>query len=109
MGRQHNTTHAKIKSEAEILYETLKQYKFLVSLVLWYDMLFQVNFVSKELQCETVDFNTAMVTWLRKLRVNGFIQILVTARELAEDMEVVAIFPVIRKDSIMNLRKNSHV
>ena len=64
---------AMIKSEAETLYETLKQYKFLVSLVLWYDVLFQVNFVSKELQGETVDLSTAidsfnnLMTWLRKL------------------------------------------
>ena len=94
---------AMIKSEAETLYETLKQYKFLVSLVLWYDVLFQVNFVSKELQGETVDLSTAMdsfnnlMTWLRKLRVDEFVQILVTAKELAEDMEVVAIFPVKRR------------
>ena len=90
---------AMIKIEAETLYETLKQYKFLVSLVLWYDVLFQVNFVSKELQGETVDLSTAMnsfnnlMIWIRKLRVDGFVQILVTAKDLAEDMEVVAIFP----------------
>ena len=87
-----------IKSETETLYETLKQYKFIVSLVLWYDVLFQVNFVSKELQGETVDLITAMdsfnnlMTWLRKLRVDGFVQILVTAKEMAEDMKVVAFF-----------------
>ena len=46
---------AMIKSEAETLNEKLKQFKFLVSLVLWYDVLFQVDFVSKELQGETVD------------------------------------------------------
>ena len=34
---------------------------------------------------------------LRKLRVDEFVQILVTANELAEDMEVVAIFPVKRQ------------
>ena len=110
---------AMIKSEAETLYETLKQYKFLVSLVLWYDVLFQVNFVSKELQGKTVDLSTAMdsfnnlMTWIRKLRVDGFVQILVTAKELAEDMEVVAIFPVKRrrkgKGTMMNLRKTSHL
>ena len=38
-----------IKNEAGTLYETLKQYKFLVSLVLWYAVIFQVNFVSKKL------------------------------------------------------------
>ena len=108
--------HAIIKSEAETLYETLKQYKFLLSLVLWYDVLFQVNFVNKELHGETVDLSTAMdsfnnlMTWIRKLRVDGFAQIL--AKELADDMEVVAIFPAKRqrkgKSSMVNLRKTSH-
>ena len=110
---------AMIQSEAETLYETLKQYKFLVSLVLWYDVLLQVNFVSKELQGETVDLSTAidsfnnLMTWLRKLRVDGFVQILVTAKELAEEMEVVAIFQSNvegkGKGTMMNLRKTSHL
>ena len=37
-------------------------------------------------------FNNLM-TLLRKLRVDGFVQILVTAKEFAEDIEVVALFP----------------
>ena len=92
-----------IKSEEETLYETLKRLQFLVLLMLWYDLLFQVNFVSKELQDETVDLSTAMdsfkklMTWLRNLRVDGFVQILVTTKQLAEDMEVFAIFPATRQ------------
>ena len=38
-----------------------------------------------------------MMTWLRKLRVGGFVQILVTAKKLVEDMEVFAIFPAKRQ------------
>ncbi|XP_055882495.1 uncharacterized protein LOC129925807 [Biomphalaria glabrata] len=76
-----------------------------MSLVLWNDLLFQVHLllVSKELQGETVDLSTAMdsynnlMTWLKKLRVYRFVQILVTAKELAENMEVVAIFPAKRQ------------
>ena len=76
-----------------------------MSLVLWYDVLFQVNFVSKELQGKAVDLSTAMdsynnlITWLRKMRVDGFVQILVTAKELAKNMKVVAIFPYCEKSS----------
>ena len=40
-------SNAIIQSEAKTLYETLKPYKVLVSLVLWYDVLFQVNFLVK--------------------------------------------------------------
>ena len=40
-----------------------------------------------------MDLFTNLMIWPRKLRVDGFAQNLVTAKELAEDMEVVAIFP----------------
>ena len=40
-------------------------------------------------------FNNLM-TWLRKLEVDGFVQIHITAKELAEDIEVVAVFPAKR-------------
>ena len=59
--------------------------------------------MSKELQGGRVDLSTAMdsfnnlMTWLWKLIVDGFVQILVTANELAEDMEVVAIFSAKRQ------------
>ena len=36
-----------IESEAESLGNAMKDYTFLVSLVFWYDLLFQVNYVSK--------------------------------------------------------------
>ena len=41
-------------------------------------------------------FNNLM-TWLRKLRVDGIVQILFTAKEVVEDMEGVAIFPAKRQ------------
>ena len=81
------TDDAMIKSEEETLYKALKQFKFFVSLVLWYDVLFQVNSVSKKLQGEAVDLSTSMdlfnnlMTWLKKLRVDEFVQIHVTAKQ----------------------------
>ena len=38
-----------------------------------------------------------LMTWLRKLRVDELVHILVTAKELAEDMEAVTIFPAKRQ------------
>lgn len=64
----------------------MKDYKFLVSLVFWYDLLFQVNFVSKELQSNSVDISTALssfeklLSWLTKFRNTGFEEILVQAK-----------------------------
>ena len=60
-----------------------------------------------------MDWFNDVMTWLRKLRVDGFVQILVTAKESAEDMEVVAISPTKRqrkgKGGMMNLRKTLHL
>ena len=70
--------------------------------MLWYDALFQINFVSKELQDETVDLSIAMnsfktlMIWLKKLSIDKSVQTLLTAKKLTEDMEVVAIFLVKR-------------
>lgn len=44
-----NTDDAQAKSDAELLVSQMRDDKFLVSLVFWRSLLFQVNFVSKEL------------------------------------------------------------
>ena len=54
------TNEPKVKAEAESLANQLKDYKFLVSLIFWYEVLFKVNFVSKELQAETKDIDEGM-------------------------------------------------
>ena len=44
-----------------------------------------------------MDLFINLMTWLRKLRVDRFVQILVTENELDEDMEIVAIIPAKRQ------------
>ena len=51
---------SQIKSKAESLGNLMRGYKVLVTLVFWYDLLFQINFVSKELQSKSVDLSTAL-------------------------------------------------
>jgi len=83
-----------VKSEAESLANHLKDYKFLVAIILWYEILFQVNFVSKELQSKESDISTGLsffeklLKWLKEFRISGFNSILVDARQLAEEMEI---------------------
>lgn len=83
-----------IKSEAESLGNAMKDYKFLVSLVFWYDLLFQVNYVSKELQSKSVEVSIALssfeklLKWLSDYRNTGFKQVLVQAKILAQDLEI---------------------
>jgi len=51
----------KIKSEVECLatYE-LENFKFLLSMIIWYDILFAVNSVSKNLQSKDLCINMAL-------------------------------------------------
>lgn len=88
------TDEPKVKAEAESLANQLKDYKFLVSLIFWYEVLFKVNYVSKQLQGETKDIDEGMesfeklLSWLRIYREEGFNDVLVGANELAESVEL---------------------
>ena len=63
-----------VKAEAESLANQLKDYKFCVFLIFWYEILVKVNYVSKELRGETKDINEGMesfeklLSWLRNYR-----------------------------------------
>ena len=54
------TDEPKVKAEAESLANQLKHYKFLVSLIFWYNVLFKVNYISKEPQDK---LRTLMLAW----------------------------------------------
>ena len=83
-----------IKAEAESLANQLKDYKFCVSLIFWYEVLFKVNYVSKELRGETKDINEGMdsfeklLSWLRNYIEEGLNDVLIGANELAESIEL---------------------
>lgn len=46
-------------SEAKSLAEHMESFEFLLTLVVWYDILFQINIVSKAMQSETMDISNA--------------------------------------------------
>jgi hypothetical protein len=63
---------SQIKSEAETLGNAMNDYT--IFSMFWYDLLFQVNYVSKELQSEPIDVSIALssfeklLKWLRNYR-----------------------------------------
>ena len=61
------TDEPKVKAETEALADQLKNYKFLVSLIFWHDLLFKVNYVSKELQDKTKDIDEGMESFEKLL------------------------------------------
>lgn len=93
-----NTDDAQAKSDAESLVSQITKYKFLVSLVFWHTLLFQVNYVSKELQSNSMDVAAGLSSfqklcnWLKTYREKGFDEALIDANELAKDLEVEPVF-----------------
>ena len=88
------TDEPKVKAEAECLVNKLKDYKFLVSLIFWYEAPFKVNYISKELQGKAKDIDEGMesferlLSWLRIYREEGFNHVLIGANELAKAVEL---------------------
>ena len=96
------TNDPKACSEAISLSNEMRDFKFIVSVVFWYTILFQVNLVSKQLQGEAVDLPIAASTmertseWLRKYRQDGFQSALTDAKEIAEELDTEPVFKEVR-------------
>ena len=88
------TDYPKVKAEGESLANQLKDLKFSVSLIFWYEVLFKVYYVSKELQGKTKDINAGMelfeklLSLLRIYREQSFNSILIGANKLAEAVKL---------------------
>ncbi|XP_028066479.1 zinc finger MYM-type protein 1-like [Camellia sinensis] len=102
LGKPHNT-----KSEAESLatYE-IENFEFLLGMIIWHNILFAVNSVSKIFQKEDIHIDVAiiqlkvLITFLEKYRETGFLDAIIEATEVATLMEIDLVFRekrVIRK------------
>ncbi|CAM4475658.1 unnamed protein product [Caretta caretta] len=85
--------------DAKDLAKAISSFKFLVSLVVWYDILFEINMISKQLQAKEFDISDAInqLGEIKKFLVGHRIDIdfektLVDAGELAEELDVLALF-----------------
>lgn len=81
------------------LAKNIEKYNFVVSVVLWHSILFEVNVTSKQLQSKQFDLAAAKdqlkttKSYLQKLRSDeGFGSVLVDAREVAEELNIQATF-----------------
>ena len=90
-----NCGDPKIKSEAKCLatYE-LENYEFLLGMIIWYDVLFAINTVSKSLQSndmcidDAIDQLNGLLCFFEEYRENGFEKALDYAKELALEMNI---------------------
>lgn len=103
------TSDAKSRAEATSLANTLKSFTFLVTLVIWYDLLIQVNVASKVMQQKDMQLDVTVkilentVQFLREFRETGFEKSLV-ARELAEQLDMTTDEMVFRNENARRRR-----
>ena len=100
--RDDPTAEAKDRSDAKNLFEVLGSFQFILGMVIWHDILFAVNTVSKKLQSPSMCIENALqqIEGIKKYfstyRNEGFAASLITAKEIASKMGVVPSFPVKR-------------
>ncbi|XP_047135550.1 zinc finger MYM-type protein 1-like [Hydra vulgaris] len=89
--------------EAITLGEQLKDFSFLVSLNVWYDVLFQVNIVSKTLQENDMDITQcakllkSCCSFLENYRKYGFKDAIIKAKDLAIELQVEPVFKPLKR------------
>ena len=90
-GSSRNTA----RSDAKALANSISKFTFVVSIVLWYNILFEINITSKQLQSKDLDIHSAVQqlhhtkAYLVDCRSDiGFERVLVDAAEIAKDLEI---------------------
>ncbi|CAO2813926.1 unnamed protein product [Amaranthus hypochondriacus] len=89
-----------IKSEAKSLANNeLGDFEFIVAIIIWYDLLYAVNLVSKKLQskdtfvCDAIESLKHLTSFFKNYRINGFTNAVEAAKKLAIDLEIDPTFP----------------
>nr|XP_047143348.1 uncharacterized protein LOC124817393 [Hydra vulgaris] len=90
---------AETKVKARGLAKNIKNYKFICGVILWHDILFEINSVSKLLQSVTINISDCVrmlsetIKKVKSYRQSGYVQIKIAAKEIAENLECSTEFP----------------
>ncbi|XP_073152243.1 uncharacterized protein [Henckelia pumila] len=115
------TDDARLSRDARLLAtHELSSFEFLLSLVIWYDILYNINSVSKSLQSETMRIDVAvkqlkgLVSFFENYRKEGFSSAINSAKEIACNIGVDSVFHERRQtsrkrqfDEIVNTERES--
>ncbi|XP_073501348.1 zinc finger MYM-type protein 1-like [Phyllobates terribilis] len=99
-----------VSFEAKTLAQKITDFKFIMSFIIWYDILFQINIVSKAMQRQTSDLSTVTelihkcLEFIRNFREKGFDMALQSAKEIAENLNLE---PVFRPEKRIRVKKAS--
>lgn len=77
----------------------LENFEFLFGMIIWHNLLFATNVVSKILKAEDMDIDTAinqlkgLISFFENYRETGFLEAKIEATEIANTMGVEPVFP----------------
>lgn len=89
-------------SECDSLRNEILSYEFILSLIIWYDLLVKIQFISKMWQRADMDLGSAInhfdkfLSWLAEYRNNGIVSAMVSGNEIAEELNISKEFKKIR-------------
>lgn len=92
------TNEHRAPSEAKSLCSEFQNVEYLVWLVFWYGIFFQVNQVRKQLHDKTIELSVAIkrmnrtIAGLQKYKTDGFDNALADTKEIASDMDIKPVF-----------------
>lgn len=98
-----SNAEAGLRHEAQCLADNLCEFEFLILLVVWYDLLFQINIASKAMQGITMDIITATsivkgcLNYIISYRNTGYISAVSSAKDIAETLNVEPSFKLKRR------------
>ncbi|KAL5647814.1 hypothetical protein ACJX0J_042169, partial [Zea mays] len=93
---------SKDRSDAKNLFDVLGTFEFILGMVIWYEILFTINKVSKQLQSPSMCLDATLkniegaMKFFEYYRNEGFASSLIIAREIASELGVEPSFPVKR-------------
>ena len=76
----------------------MESFEFLLSMTIWYDILFAVNTVSKKLQSKDMHIDVAidqlqgLISYFKNYREIGFTSTMISSKDIATKMEIEHIF-----------------
>jgi len=96
-------TESKDRSDAKNLFDVLGTFEFILGMVIWYDILFKVDNVSKRLQSPSMCIDGTLksiedtMSFFENYRNEGFASSLVIAKKIASELGVEPSFPIKRR------------
>ncbi|XP_028124944.1 zinc finger MYM-type protein 1-like [Camellia sinensis] len=106
--KEADDPNTKCEAESLVTFE-IENFEFLLGMIIWRNLLFAVNSVSKTFQAEDMHIDVAihqlkgLITFLEKYRETGLLEAMIEAKEVAIEMEIK---PTFRERRVIRRKKH---